>query len=269
MSRVAPWALAPNDHEPERAKRSGDIALDVRDLTGPVDHAVLRGVTLTVPKGATHVVLGAMHAGKSVLLRLILGLERAQRGMVTIEKETFDAARPNDAAVRRARRHVGVVFDSSALVSRLSLLENVELPLVEHTDMTANDARDTSGELLRQVGLIGATDRTPDQVSRLDRRRAAVARALILRPSILLIDEPGHGLDSHGAADLDDTLDALQQQYGFAMLLSSQEVRYAVRPGVTISVLAHGGVVEAGDLEQLRRSPHAEVRRLIDRRGAA
>ena len=270
MSRLAPPATAaPNERDRERPVGRHEIALDVRDLTGPVHHAVLRGISIVVPRARTHVVLGAIHAGKSVLLRLILGLERAHRGTVVIDGEAFDAARPDDAAVRRARRHVGVVFDSSALVSRLSLLENVELPLVEHTDMTASDAREACADLMRQVGLTGGIERTPDRVSRLDRRRAAIARAVVLQPSILLIDEPGHGLDSHSAAELDDTLDALQERYGFAMLICSQEVRYAVRPGVTISVLADGAIAESGDIDRLRHSPHVEVRRLIDRRGAA
>lgn len=268
MSRLAARAV-PNERESARPDGRHEIVLDVRDLTGPADHAVLRDVSIAVPRGATHVVLGAIHAGKSLLLRLILGLERAKRGTVAIDGEAFDAARPDDAAVRRARRHVGVVFDSSALVSRLSLLENVELPLVEHTDMSANDARDACAELMRQVGLAGGIERTPDTVSRLDLRRAAIARAVVLQPAMLLIDEPGHGLDSHGASELDDTLDGLQERYGFAMLICSQEVRYAVRPGVTISVLADGAIVESGDIDRLRRSPHTEVRRLIDRRGAA
>ena len=108
-------------------------ALDVRDLTGPSRALVLHDVSLLVGRGGTHVILGPMQSGKSMLVRLLLGLERAQHGSVTIDGITFDAANPTEDVLRRVRRRVGVVFDGSALVSRLTLLENVELPLVEHT----------------------------------------------------------------------------------------------------------------------------------------
>lgn len=249
---------------------SGDaLALDVRDLTGPAGTAVLRHVSLTVPRGATHVVLGTIHSGKSLLLRLILGLQRAQHGTVIIDGHAFDAAHPNEDELRRLRRRVGVVFDSSALVSRLSVVENVELPLVEHTDAAAGVARARAAALLREVGVAGDIDRTPDELSRLDRRRAAVARAFVLEPTLLLVDEPGHGLDAAAAAELDDAFVVLQQRHGCAALICSHDVRYAFRAPAAVSVLAGGEVVEQGDLDQLRHSRHEAVRRLVDRRGAA
>ena len=104
---------------------AGAYALEVVGLTGPAGRTVIRDVSLRVPRGGTHVVLGNMHAGKSTLLRMILGLERAQAGTVTIDGTPFDAARPNERALAGIRKRVGVVFDSSALVSRLTLLENV------------------------------------------------------------------------------------------------------------------------------------------------
>jgi len=251
------------------AAPTGANALEIHDLTGPAGSPVLHGVSLAVPRGGTHVVLGSIHAGKSLLLRLVLGLQRSDHGIVVVDGTPFDAARPNEDELRRIRRHVGVVFESSALVSRLTLLENVELPLVEHTAVGAEAARAAATELLREVGVAGDIDRTPEVRSRLDRRRAALARALVLRPIVLLIDEPAHGLDAHAAAELDDTLARLQQQYGCAALICSQEVRYAFRAPRAVSVLAGGTIVEQGDLEQLRRSRHDAVRRLVDRRGAA
>jgi ABC-type transporter Mla maintaining outer membrane lipid asymmetry ATPase subunit MlaF len=245
------------------------VALDVIGLSGPMDSPVLHDVSLTVQRGGTHVVLGPMHSGKSLLLRLILGLERARHGTIRIGDVTFDAALPNEGELRDARRGAGVVFESSALVSRLTLLENVELPLVEHTAVNATAARDRAAEALREVGITGDIDRTPERISRLDRRRVALARALVLEPPLLLIDELGHGLDAHAAADLDDTLRALQERYGCASLICSQEVRYAFQSPDVVSVLAGGRIVEQGNLEQLRASRHAAVRRFIDRRGAA
>ncbi len=251
------------------SERQPSLVLDVRELTGPVESPVLHDVSLAVPRGGTHVVLGSSHSGKSVLLRLILGLQRAGRGAVTIDGTAFDAAAPNENVLRHVRRRVGVVFESSALVSRFTLLENVELPLVEHTNVAARDARDAAANLLREVGVECSIDRTPDGLSRLERRRAALARALVLSPPLVLVDEPAHGLDAYAAAHLDDTLASLQQRYGFATLICSHDVRYAFNAPHSVSVLAGGTVVESGELERLRHSGHEAVRRLVDRRGAA
>jgi ABC-type transporter Mla maintaining outer membrane lipid asymmetry ATPase subunit MlaF len=245
------------------------LALRVDDLTGPARGPVLNDVSLVVRSGGSHVVLGPMHSGKSLLLRLVLGLERAKRGTVTIDGMSFDTANPDENALGRVRRRVGVVFDSSALVSRLTLLENVELPLIEHTVVDASAARATAAELLREVGVVRDIDRTPDGLSRLDRRRTALARALVLAPALVLIDEPGHGLDPHAAMELDETLRLLQERYGFGMLICSQEVRYAFHWPNAVSVLAGGTIVEQGDLEHLLHSRHETVRRFVDRRGAA
>ena len=246
-----------------------DAALIVDDLTGPVAAPVLRKISFTVLSGATHVILGGMHSGKSLLLRLLLGLQRSQHGTVEIDGMSFDVSAPNEDTLRRVRRRVGVVFDSSALISRLTLLENVELPLVEHTSLSVDAAREAADALLREVGVRADVDRTPDTVSRLDRRRTALARALALDPMLLLVDEPGHGLDADAAADLDDALVALQHRRMCALVICSQEVRYAFRAPGSLSVLAGGTLVEHGTLDALRASEHADVRRLVDRRGAA
>jgi len=214
-------------------------------------------------------VLGPMHSGKSALLRLVLGLDRAVSGTVTIDGMTFDAASAKEDQLRLLRRRVGVVFDSSALVSRLTLLENVTLPLAEHSTVDAEHARETAAALLHDVGVVRDLDRTPDELTRLDRRRAALARALVLEPAVLLIDEPGNGLDSHAAAELDETLRALHERYRCGILICSQEVRYAFHWPAAVSVLANGRVVEQGSLDELLHSRHEAVRRFVDRRGAA
>ena len=245
------------------------MALEVDDVTGPRAAPLLRRVSLAVPRGGSHVVLGPMHSGKSTLLRLVLGLDRAVSGKVTIDGAAFDAARATEDQLRQVRRRVGVVFDSSALVSRLTLLENVMLPLAEHTAVHAEQARETAAGLLHDVGVAGDLERTPDKLTRLDRRRAALARALVLEPALLLVDEPGNGLDPHAAAELDETMQALHERYRCGILICSQEVRYAFHWPSAVSVLANGRIVEQGSLDDLLNSRHDAVRRFVDRRGAA
>ena len=253
--------LAPNVLAPE--------ALCIDDVTGPGGAPVLRHVSLSVPRGGSHVVLGPMHSGKSTLLRLVLGLERAVSGRVTIDGSTFDAARATEDQLRQVRRRVGVVFDTSALVSRLTLLENAMLPLAEGAAVGADRAREMAAGLLHDVGVTGDLERTPDMLTRLDTRRAALARALMLEPAMLLVDEPGNGLDPHAAAELDETLQALHERYRCGILICSQEVRYAFHWPVAVSVLANGRIVEQGRLDDLLNSRHDAVRRFVDRRGAA
>ena len=248
---------------------SAPLALDVQGLSGPVPTPLLRDISLSVRRGGVHVVLAPMHSGKSLLLRLLLGLERAERGSVTVDGARFDAAHPNENDLQHVRRRVGVVFDSSALVSRLTLLENVELPLIEHTTVGGRAARETAVNLLRDVGVVRDIDRTPDELSRLDRRRAALARALALTPALLVIDEPGNRLDPHAATDLDETLRDLHDRFAWALLICTQEVRYAFRWPESVSVLAGGRIVEQGSLDHLLNSRHEAVRRFVDRRGAA
>ena len=241
-------------------------ALEVRSLTGPVGAPMLRDVSVTVPRGRTNLVLGPIHSGKSLLLRHIVGLECAEHGTIVVDGEAYDATGEPDSVLRRMRTRMGVVFEGSALLTRLSVLENVELPLLEHTAATAEEARDAARELLAEVGLVFDVDLTPLQLGRLERRRVALARALALRPPIVLLDEPTHGLDSHSAQLFDDTVAQLQDQEGFALMIFSHEVRHAYGRAEYVSVMSEGTIVEQGEREALLKSDHEVIRRLLKRR---
>ena len=246
----------------------GIPVLEIQNLTGPAGDPVVFDVNLTLPAGETHVVLGLIHSGKSMLMRLLLGLERAETGTVIVEGQSYDATGETETVTRDMRRRIGVVFEGSALLSRISILENVELPLLEHRHTNPRDARDAAQELLLMVGMNVAEDTTPLQVGRAEQRRVALARALALDPGILLLDEPSHGLDPHAAAELDDTVKRLQQERGFGVLIASHEARYAFRGAQQISVMANGRIVEQGNRDRLQASEHEVVRQLLNRRGA-
>jgi ABC-type transporter Mla maintaining outer membrane lipid asymmetry ATPase subunit MlaF len=240
--------------------------LQVIDLCGPVGTPVIDNVNLAVEPGQTHVVLGPIHSGKSMVMRHILGLERAQRGRIVVSGESFDATAPREEDLLRLRRRVGAIFQGSALLTRIDAVENVELPLLEHTDASPKEARSAARELLADVGLSVAEDTTPDQLGRADQRRVALARALALRPPVLLLDEPTAGLDSHAAAELDDTIARIQDRQRFGLLIFSHEVRYAFGRAERISVMADGTIVESGDRASLARSDNEVVQQLLHRR---
>lgn len=247
------------------------MALEIRDLTGPAASPVVHDVALAVPLGRKHVVLGPIHAGKTMLLRHIVGLERAASGVAIVGGETFRLTGEPRDAFRRMRTRLGVVFEGSALFSRLSALENVELPLLEHApsdDVDPEAIRQTARELLVEVGLGAVDDDVlPEQLGRAAQRRVALARALALRPPVLLLDEPTVGLDAHAAAELDDTIVALQQRHGFGIVVFSHEVRHAYGGAEYIYILADGRVVAHGPREALMTHGHPAVQRLLQRRG--
>jgi ABC-type transporter Mla maintaining outer membrane lipid asymmetry ATPase subunit MlaF len=245
---------------------TGD-ALAVRDLTGPAWEPVIRDVSLAVPDGATHLVLGPIHSGKTMLMRHIVGLEPALRGTVVVGGEEFELTDPTADELRRLRTRIGVVFEGSALVSRISAIENVELPLLEHTEASADEARSAARELLAEAGLDVDDETVPGELMRHQRRRVAIARAVALRPPIVLLDEPTLGLDAHSAHELDEVIARLQEAHGFAVLIFSHEVRHAFGRASQIYVMAGGEIVARGDRLALQESDNEIVRRLLHRRG--
>lgn len=215
----------------------------------------------------TSVVLGPIHSGKSTLARHLLGLERAEGGSITIGGEQFDATVwRTDELLLPLRRRIGVIFESSALLRHLSLLENVELPLVEHTATRGRAARDAARELLWRAGVRADESAMPGQVGRATQRRVALARALALRPRLLVLDEPTIGLDAHSAHEFDDTLRTLQGEDRFGVLILSREARHAFGVAHLVYVLADGRIVAAGTREQVIESAHPVARRLLHRR---
>ncbi|MGQ0715157.1 MAG: ABC transporter ATP-binding protein [Gemmatimonadaceae bacterium] len=245
-----------------------DVVLEVSHLTGPEESPAIFDISLTAWRGGTSVVLGPIHSGKSIVMRHLLALEDATTGAITIDGERFDARGESDAVVRRMRTRFGVVFEGAALLSRLTVLENVELPLLEHTHATGDEAREAARELLTEVGLTIAHDATPVELDRAAQRRVAVARALALRPPVLLLDEPTQGLDAHAASELDRTLRELQERAGFGIVIFTREARYAFGNAQRVYVMADGRIVDSGKHDSLAESEHPVVRSLLRRRGS-
>jgi ABC-type transporter Mla maintaining outer membrane lipid asymmetry ATPase subunit MlaF len=245
---------------------SSERALEVHRLVGPARAPLIFDIDLFVARGETLLILGPAQSGKSMLMRHLVGLECASAGTIAIDGHSFDPTKPDEKALRGLRARVGVLFEGSALLRRISVLENVELPLLEHLHSSRAYARDAARELLAEVGLEVDDDTMPVQLQRAGQRRAALARALALRPRLLLLDEPTLALDSQAAHEFDETLHALQKKYDFGIVIFSHEIRHAYAPANQIDVLAGGRIVARGTRESLLQSDDPVIHGLLHRR---
>jgi phospholipid/cholesterol/gamma-HCH transport system ATP-binding protein len=245
---------------------SSERALEVHHLTGPARVPLIFDIDLHVARGQTVLVLGPIQSGKSMLMRHLVGLECASSGTIAVDGSNFDPTKPDDKALRALRSCVGVIFEGSALLRRISVIENVELPLLEHERISRGRARDAARELLAEVGIEVDDDTMPVQLGRAGQRRVALARALALRPRVLLLDEPTIGLDSQAAHEFDETVQGLQKRYHFGIVIFSHEIRYAYAPANEIDVLAGGRIIARGSRDSLLESDDPVIHGLLHRR---
>jgi phospholipid/cholesterol/gamma-HCH transport system ATP-binding protein len=246
--------MAPEDSRPQLAAHAPAV---IR-VTGLVnrfgDQLVHDGLDLEVRRGEVMGVVGASGAGKSVLLRTIIGLNRPAAGR--IEVFGIEPATLPDAEKRRIEQRWGVLFQDGALFSSLDVLENIAVPLKEHTDLPAPLVRELSALKLAMVGLpVDAGGKVPSQLSGGMRKRAGLARALALDPEILFLDEPTSGLDPIAAAAFDALIRDLQQSLGLTVFMVTHDLDSLVSICDRIAVLVDRRAT-VGHLDELLANPH-------------
>ncbi len=186
------------------------------------DFVVMRGLNFTIQRGDIFVIMGGSGCGKSTLLRHLVGLKAPARGQVVYDGVDFwgsDFAKQNDIM-----RNVGVLFQSGALFSSLTLAQNVALPLEEYTDLRPAQIREIVAVKLALVGLAGFESYFPSEISGGMRKRAGLARAMALDPQILFFDEPSAGLDPVSAHRLDDLILQLRESLGATVVVVTHEL---------------------------------------------
>jgi phospholipid/cholesterol/gamma-HCH transport system ATP-binding protein len=205
---------------------------------------VLAGIDLKIPEGVVSVVLGPSGTGKSVLLQHLIGLMHPDRGRVLIRGDSLAGiTRPG---LLRLRRTIGVMFQDGALFSGLNVYDNVAFPLREHTDLSDDEIDEIVSGRLRDVGLEAAANRFPRELSGGMRKRAGLARALVLDPGILLCDEPDSGLDPVRTALIGDLISEQHSRGGGVILVVTHDIALARRVAQHVSVLWQGQIVESG-----------------------
>ena len=214
--------------------------------------AVLKGLSLQVPERSITAVVGPSGAGKSTLARCISLLEQPDSGSIRINGKDLSAL--SGEALRRERRAIGTVFQSSALLSRRTAWENVALPLA-WLGVVERDIKARVGELLESVGLGHKADAWPAQLSGGQRQRIGIARALALRPSVLLADEATSGLDPQATASVLALLKRLRDEYQLAIVLITHEMDAVRTAADAVAEIRDGTIVQYGRIEDLLARP--------------
>jgi phospholipid/cholesterol/gamma-HCH transport system ATP-binding protein len=210
------------------------------------DHVVLRDVSFTIPKGAMRMLLGPSGSGKSLVLKLILGLLRPDSGRILVDGQRIDTMSEQD--LLRVRADIGMLFQENALFDSLTVAENVGYRLYEESGMPLDQVRTRVEEVLGFVGLAEFIDRMPSTLSGGQRRRVAIARAMAAKPRILLYDEPTTGLDPITSVTIDDEIIKLRDLESVSSILVTHQLRDA------FYVAEHTASRDAGGSIQFERA---------------
>jgi phospholipid/cholesterol/gamma-HCH transport system ATP-binding protein len=224
---------------------------------------ILDGVSLAVDPGEIRVIMGGSGSGKSTLLRHLLGLNRAASGTIRLFGRDID--RLSGQELFELRRRMGVSFQGGALFNSMTVGENVQFPLREHTRLDENTIRIMSRMKLEVVNLAGFEDLMPAQLSGGMVKRAALARAIVMDPKLLFFDEPSAGLDPVVSAELDELILRLRESMNITIVVVTHELESAFKIADRITVLDRGAILMTGTVDEIRRSDNDRVRALINR----
>jgi phospholipid/cholesterol/gamma-HCH transport system ATP-binding protein len=216
------------------------------------DQTVLNGIDLTVEPGENLAVLGRSGTGKSVLLKLIIGLQQPDSGSICIQGQEISGL-PMDQ-LNEIRKKIGFLFQQAALYDSLTVEENVAFPLDRHFKISDAERRDKVRELLASVGMDHDLDKLPSEISGGMQKRVGLARALALEPDILLFDEPTAGLDPITAAEIDQLIVDLKQRRKITSVVVTHDIHGAKTFSDRLTLMDKGNIVAEGTFEDLQKS---------------
>ena len=216
------------------------------------EQVVLDDVSLTVERGKTLLVLGRSGTGKSVLLKLLIGLQQPDNGEIEINGAKITTLPLND--LNQLRKKIGFLFQNAALYDSLTVEENVAFPIRRHLKMSNDERQARVRELLARVGMEDALKKMPANISGGMKKRVGLARALALDPEIMLLDEPNAGLDPITAAEIDELIRDLQQERGITSIVVTHDMRSVQTVADRVALLNQGSIVIEGTPEELQQS---------------
>ena len=226
------------------------------------ERPVLRGLSLTVPRGKVTAIMGASGGGKTTVLRLIGGQQRAQQGEVLFDGQ--DVGRMDTDGLYAARRRMGMLFQYGALFTDMSVFENVAFPLREHTDLPDALVRDIVLMKLHAVGLRGARDLMPGQISGGMARRVALARSIALDPELIMYDEPFAGLDPISLGTTAQLIRKLNDAMGLTTILVSHDLPATFKLADHVIILGPGTIAAQGTPDEVLGSTDPLVHQFVN-----
>jgi phospholipid/cholesterol/gamma-HCH transport system ATP-binding protein len=222
---------------------------------------VLNDVSFRLEHGQALCVLGRSGTGKSVTLKLIMALIRPDSGAIWVDQENVVGMREH--GLSSVRKKLGYLFQDAALFDSFTLYENLALPLVRLTQKSKNEINELVQQTLTDVGLGSHGSKYPSALSGGMRKRAGLARALVLSPKILLADEPSSGLDRITASEIDQLLMRRRDEHGTALVIVSHDIHGVRRVADRVAVLDKGYIVAFGSVEEVSQSENDVARRLV------
>jgi phospholipid/cholesterol/gamma-HCH transport system ATP-binding protein len=227
------------------------------------ENQVLRGIDLDVYKGENVVVLGRSGTGKSVLIKIIAGLLKADEGQVNVlgmEVETLD-----DKQLRELRLKLGFSFQNSALYDSMTVGENLEFPLVQNSKhVSRTQINKAVTEVLEAVGLSATSKQMPSELSGGQRKRIGIARTLILQPEIMLYDEPTAGLDPTTSMEINQLINKVQEQYHTSSIIITHYLTCAKATGDRVAMMMDGKFIRQGSFEEVFATEDKRIKNFYD-----
>ena len=237
--------------------------VELRDVHfGYGERPVLRGLSMTVPRGKVTAIMGASGGGKTTVMRLIGGQQRAQQGQVLFDGQ--DVGQMDTAALYAARRRMGMLFQYGALFTDMDVFENVAFPLREHTNLPEALVRDIVLMKLHAVGLRGARDLMPAQISGGMARRVALARSMALDPELVMYDEPFAGLDPISLGTAAQLIRQLNDAMGLTTILVSHDLEATFRLADHVIILGPGVIAAQGTPQEVLQSTDPLVHQFVN-----
>lgn len=223
---------------------------------------ILRGITLTIPRGETVCIIGGSGTGKSVTLKHIMRLLEPDEGKIILDGQ--DITHIHGAELQKARLKLGVLFQSAALLQWLTVGENVALPLRENTELTEGEIQKRVVDILKLLQIPQAKDLFPNQISGGMQKRAGLARAVVMKPHVVLYDEPTSGLDPVKTALVDEMIIDMHQKLDVTQVVITHDMTSAYRISTRIAMLYEGKVIQYGTPDEIKNTQNPIVRQFIE-----
>ena len=251
---------------PSRSAQEDDTdVLNAEGLSSSYgDRQILHDVSLSVAQGEIFVIMGASGSGKTTLLRHLIGLSAPSLGEVTLLGNRLSSIAKSE--LYELRKRIGVAFQGGALLNSMSVIENVELPLRQHTALDNSTIRIMSRMKLDMMSLDDAENLMPAQLSGGMLKRAGLARAVVMDPHLLFFDEPSAGLDPVTSAELDELIIGLRNALRMTVVVVTHELESALKIADRIMVLAEGRIVALGTVDEITQSADPRVQSMLHRR---